>query len=791
MENDELLQDAVGLIGDDLILEGKEKPKKQAYWLPRLVSAAACLAILVGIWQILPQNDLPVGVPTYPQVTTTATTVPALPPEQGQVNLWEREDFQAYSLVYTGVQAQNLGTSSGLKLTLLDNTMPTTTAPSQGEAMVQTTPIVLFGTGVVKVESLIAGRYVAYLTEDRVPVFYDTQEGVTVDLKQRILGQDAADPEVLIAIAVEKANAMYPGLLQSENNMTFLRACIFSYINGEQRLNPEEWPLDTGFMDKLDGFRDTALEDRPKKLHSMCWESYCAAVGDPRFPDYQPYRVKFLSVDAYSGKCIVQILDMRGNGLGIRCYDLAEDTLIEIWSDINWPTAVVRCTPGGRYQTVAWNMSVRYTEGIWDADVTERHLYDDIRMYVDEYQGETVSIVDTQEGYNTGAYGWNAASEGFLSDSGKVYYYKLLPEECSGKGFYVSSGVWHDRLTRFDQDTDVWIFTAGPLQEAYTEPTALTGNFVRLICDDTVAIMERGGQYYAYQLGVGELHEPGFVDEEKGYRGIKDKRTGEEITEKIRTWEFPVAGHERLRIFLAEGVLYKQDLFSEEPAQKIARADQYVLSSDGQFAFVYCNGSDRAECYNVVTLESCAIALDDQLCSQLQLQTGAVFQMTFNEQDNSLVLSFYLEENVAQKGEVDFFGLLAELDSGGWANPEVNKAYSITEEGMELFRKAARALAYAPDGVTSPEKYYPAQFPWKLDWKGLTAALEEFGVSIPGNAISVNGTKFVLYESETEKLSLVFGGGWGLCTQHPNGGSAFWFLYESQAYTYRFVFHKP
>jgi hypothetical protein len=110
---------------------------------------------------------------------------------------------------------------------------------------------------------------------------------------------------------------------------------------------------------------------------------------------------------------------------------------------------------------------------------------------------------------------------------------------------------------------------------------------------------------------------------------------------------------------------------------------------------------------------------------------------------------------------------------------------------VEIFRKAVQAIAQEPDGATSPEQYYPAQFPQKLDWKGLTAALREFGVVIPDNAISVNGTKFILYESETEKLSLVFGGGWGLCTQHPSEGSAFWFLYESQEYVYQFVFHKP
>ena len=789
MKDEELLQDALGQIGDDLILEGNETPKRKTNRLPKVVAAAACFALLLGLWQLMPRAEQP-DVPTWPD---TQPTTGVQTPEPEIVNLWEREGFRAYSLIYSNLGTNQLSADGGAKLFLLSGatevTIPgtTTTSPEPAILVLQTAPILLSGSNTVKVESLIAGRYVAYLTEDSVPVFYDTQEGVAVDLKQRILGEDAADPEVLIAIAAEKANEMYPGLLQSENNMSFFRACIFSYINHESRLNPEEWPLDTDFMDALDGFRDTAPEDRPGKLRNMCWEAYCIALQDPRYPEMQPYRVKFLAVDVSSGKCIVQILDMVGNVLGTQCYDLAEDSLSGEYSEILWNDAVVSFSNNGRYFMVAWNRAVQYSEGVWGADFTQRHLYEDTLLGIGEYVGEEISYIDTLEGWWISP-GGNAASEGFLSDSGKVCYYKLLPEECYGKSFEVSSGVWFDRLARFDRDTDVWVFSAGP-ERTYFAPTALTGDFVRLICDDTVAIMEREGQYYAYLLGKGETNTE-KVDE-KDYSGGKFMCPGEDITEKIRTGEYPVAGHERLRTFLSEGYLYKQDLFSGDPAQKIARADQYVLSGDSQFAFVYCNGSDRAECYNVVTLESCVIALDPQLYNQLQGGVGAVFQMTFNEQDNSLVLSFYLEESVSQKGDVDFFGLLAELDPGSWAHPEVNKEYSITEAGVGIFRKAVQTIAQEPDGVASPEQYYPTQFPQNLDREGLMAALQEFGVAIPKNDINVNGTKFVLYDAGAEKLSLIFGSGWGLRDQHPGEGSGFWFLYESQEYTYQFVFHNP
>ena len=65
MKDEELLQDALGQIGDDLILEGNETPKRKTNWLPKLVSAAACFALLLGLWQLMPRAEQP-GVPTWP-----------------------------------------------------------------------------------------------------------------------------------------------------------------------------------------------------------------------------------------------------------------------------------------------------------------------------------------------------------------------------------------------------------------------------------------------------------------------------------------------------------------------------------------------------------------------------------------------------------------------------------------------------------------------------------------------------------------------------------------------------
>jgi ABC-type nitrate/sulfonate/bicarbonate transport system permease component len=95
LKDEELLQDALGQIGDDLILEGNETPKRKTNRLPKVVAAAACFALLLGLWQLMPRAEQP-GVPTWPpdQTATQPTTV-AQTPEPEIVNLWEREGFQA------------------------------------------------------------------------------------------------------------------------------------------------------------------------------------------------------------------------------------------------------------------------------------------------------------------------------------------------------------------------------------------------------------------------------------------------------------------------------------------------------------------------------------------------------------------------------------------------------------------------------------------------------------------------------------------------------------------------
>lgn len=793
MKDEELLQDALGQIGDDLILEGNETPKRKTNWLPRLASAAACFALLLGLWQLMPRAEQP-GVPTWPD--TQPTTGVQTPTEPEIVNLWEREGFRAYSLIYSNIGTNQLSADGGTKLFLLSGatevTIPgtTTASPEPGMQVLQTAPILLSGNNTVKVESLIAGRYVAYLTEDSVPVFYDTQEGVAVDLKQRILGDDVMEFETFFAIAADIANKEFPGMLETEENMDFFREKVFSYTNGLSNPSgpqPDDWPLNTDFMDALEAYKNKLPEERPRAFSSMCWTAFCLAQGDERYEDLVPYRVQFLAVDPHSGKCMVWVRDIRGNGLGIYSYDIGSDQLVQLnpYEDLYWRDASVRYSADGKYLTVAWNRAVRSSQGQHDSDVTQKHLYYDTKIQVGEYVGERVTFLDLANGW-VNSLGHNAASEGFLSPSGNVCYYKLLPEEAYLTSFTVSSKVWSDRLTRFDRDTDVWVVCTSSEPHCFDIKTALTGNFVRLICNETVAVMERGGEYYAYLLGVGERNDPGKVDEEAEYYGTLRMYTGEDITEQVRSGQYPVAAHERLRIFLAEGHLYKQDLFSGDPAQKIARADQYILSSDGLFAFVYSNGSDRAECYNVVTLESCAIALDPQLWAQLRNTEGAVFRMTFNESDNSLVLSFYsYEDDVAQEGDVDFFGLLLDLekkDIAGYGSiPVVYTDRHLSEEGVEILRKAVQQW---------PDLVYPQQLPKELDAEGLLTALEEMGVTISLKELSVNGTRFILYDQGNEKVSLYFHQFWGLY-DYPREEAGFHIECELGGYYCIYEFQNP
>lgn len=758
MRKNELLQDAIGLIGDDLIMDAKTNQKREnKHFFPKIAAAAACVGLLVGGWLLLTKQE---ATPTEPLQ-----------------NLWEREGFQAYSLVYSNAPAsQALSFEEGPKLVFLSQTetvLPTTTLPEETvppstslpEETVTAAPILLSSASTIKVESLIGGRYAAYISNTGAPIFFDTQEGVSVDLKQRILGETALNPDDVLALVVQAANELYPGMLESESNREYLFAYIKSLVYETPIPQTKDWQLDTSFMDDLSGYEYTSDEDRLARFGGMCWNVYMQTL---RLLEAQkgegadaPYRVKILSIDANSGKCIVQILDAGGQAESVQLYDMVTDTVICTLPNGTWQDSSIYYSPDGKNLTVAFCEQHASAVGpVISPDYTLRHEAWDTRYGVGPYNGEEIYAVncETAEQYTVSKY---AASQGFLSKSGKVCYFKRIPPESSGKGMWVSGKVWQNRLTLFNRDTDTWVFCTATNWNPYGEKTSLQGNFVRFMADETVAVMERGGQYYAYLLGANK----------------------QDITQQLQQGEYAVAPHERLRVFCENGHLFKQDMFSGEPAEVIAPADQYVLSSDGAFAFGYVEGSSYAMCYNVATLECCAITLDPQLCSQLLDAQGAVFRMVYNDTENTLTLSFYLEEDVADAETVDFFSLLAQLDENAPATRYTE--YQVSQALMDKFRQSAYKYDH-PDGILTWDAYYPEGFPLDLRYPQVFEAL---GIAPGEDCLDINGTVFVLYDSGGEQLMLTFYDYWGLYnyTGHDRG---FYIQYYRDGRTYHYNFCK-
>jgi hypothetical protein len=209
----------------------------------------------------------------------------------------------------------------------------------------------------------------------------------------------------------------------------------------------------------------------------------------------------------------------------------------------------------------------------------------------------------------------------------------------SGKTFYASDIVWYNRLKLYNCDTDSWVFHTFDINHNAQKGITLEGNFVRFAANETIVIMERGGKYYAYSL----------LD-------------GKEVTQDIKDGNVSMYAHEQLVTLCKDGVLLVTNMFTGQQ-QTLGQADMCVLSSDGAFAFVYCDGDSYVTCYNVASGENCRIGIDKEMCEQLFAREDAVLQMSYNEQENTLLLSYYAEKDVSGRYDtnVDFYDLLAQL----------------------------------------------------------------------------------------------------------------------------------
>lgn len=757
MKNKEFLSDAMEHIGDDLILDAKDFPKPSLLRrrLPTiLTAAAACAALVVGCFLMFPGKE-PSAIIGNPPSTTPP--LPTIPPIVDVRNLWEQEDFSAYSLLYADyTQPQGLSYSDGSQVLLLNES-------TAEQTTLQTIPLTLSGITSVKIESFIGDRYVAYLSDTGNAIFYDTQTDSIVNLHERILGDTAADPEAFLAIAESVAREKFPGIFDSPVNLEFFRAYARSMMDKTPSPLVNDWDVDISFMENLREYKYTAIEDRPRYFKYMCGEAYSLSFSHEDYIQLQPYRVQFLSIDPQSGKCVVAIRDLSGKWLSRKIYDITTDEFIDETTVSTWLHGnKVHYNANGKLLTVAYNYSV--SSGHLDPDFTLLENNYPKKIQVGKYQGETIALINCETGWQ-GIVGEQAASEGFLSESGKVCYYKKLPTECYNKRFYISGKNWHNRLTLFNQDTDQWVFCYPSGTDPYGIKTTLQGNFVRFMANENVVVMERGGVYFAFLLD--------------------GSPNGQDITQFIKDGRLSVAEHERVRVFTEDGVLYKQDLFSGAEKQSIVPADQYVLCHNGAFAFVYKTGAEQVLCYNIATLEYCAIDLDPQLLLLLQAMPNAVFRMTYNESQNSLTLSFYPEGEAEESVKVNFLEMISQIKDE--ATYTVNTQFSLSDELVEEFRQSMQKL-FDPDYANGYlSEIYPESLPMYLDRQGLNEAL---GFEITDDMLDINGTDFILYEDEDESIVLRFEPYWGLYdyTHHYSG---FLIIYTQDEYLYPYEFVHP
>lgn len=767
MKKNDFLQDAIGLIDEELVMSvgHREHKRRTAAWV-RWVAAAACLSLLLsGLMYLLPDK-------WHGKESGTITVAQ---------NLWQQNNFDAFSLSYRSAGLRKLSAHSGI--VRLENTTVTT---SSEPTVLETKTISISQDQTFKFERLIAQRYAVYRSETGFVMFYDTVEDRQLNLQERILGDTSGILTQLKETAAVVADEKYPGFLASPVNWQILDLYLTYIANGTLAEHWDEITAlipDTGFLNAM-GYEHRAEEEKRDICWNLGWELYVACMGrmDEQMLQ-QSYVVTILGIDETNGICIIATKAITGSGAQFFVYDIRSDTCSQLTGGTEDLSGILqidgytfRFSADGTVATVAYPAA--YLDGgNLRGDLTQRFVVDTKNRLVTNYRGENLGVYFLEKGtchefqdsfFQVLAPG---ASELFVSDNNSVLYYKQMEEALAGKTFHASDVVWYNRLKLYNRDTDHWVFHTVGENDQIGKKIVLQGNFVRFAANETVVIMERSGNYYAYSL----------LD-------------GSEMTQDIQDGMVSMYAHEQLVTVCQDGQLYVTNVFTGQ-RQTLGRADAYILSSNGAFAFVYCNGDDYVTCYNVASGESCRIAIDSDLRAQLFAREDAVLQMSYNEQENTLLLSYYAQEDVTDRydTDVDFYDLLSQLQDGHQDeylatmypdHPKVITDVTVTEEVMEQFRNSAYRYDH-PNGVISWETYYPEGI---TVYENKSTIFECLGLPEPENYLDVNGTQFVLYEDEDEKLQLTFWKCWLLYDyQDTDAGFSIEYTANGSVYEYRFV----
>ena len=740
MRDKELLQDAMGLIDDRLILDARQHSRP--HWV-RWVAAAACFAVLVGCIGYWRTNKHPVS----PELKIAE-------------NLWQQENFNAYSLSYKNGPA-TLSADGGGSIVLLGEE----TAPMQTEN------ITISPQQTFKFQNFIGQRYAVYLSESGFPVFYDTAEDRELDLQERILGDTSHILTRYKELVFQVAYEQYAPFMASEANRQILDLYITYYANDTLSQRWSEITAitpDIAFMDSMpeywnlsDELKRQACWNMPWQIHFDTWD-----LWEQEPYDNDPYVLKVLGMDETNGMCIVRGDDIGGSGSFYGYYDIRTDTLKHLPDAQGNNLIGVMQNQGYTFRFFADGQIATIA---WPACGFDGYAYLSAR----NYQGENLGVFFLEENKALNFQSsWSDTNQGiaasalYFSDNSRVCYYKKMDKALAGRDFWVSRQVWANRLTLFNRDTDIWVFA--PIDENRTKGWSieLQGNFIRFAAEETLVIMERGGVYYAYDL-----------------------TDGSDVTEAVTAGNITMYLHEQLGITQEKGKLYAVNLFTGE-SQLLGDGDQYILTEDGAFAFAYCQGQEHVTCYNVASGEAYEIQIDPVLCNQLFSGANVVLQMSHDPRDNTFLISYYLGEDVPETEPVDFYNLLGQLQPNPNfpepANPNRITALTVSEDIMDAFREGAYRYDH-PDGVIYWYTYYPDFLTFYEDRHSIFSCL---GLTEPEDYLAVNGTEFILYENENEQLRLIFWEDW-LLYDYTDWHSGFHIEYSVGSRVYRFEFLHP
>lgn len=748
MKKNEFLQDAIGLIDDSLIAEANA-PVQEKRTLPQWAkwcAAAACLVLIVGgLFAILKLTMSPAS--TLPQLSETT-------------NLWQQSDFDVYSLSYLPSGANPVSYQSGQAgVVLLGN------ETSQSGITSKSLSIILDKT--IKFESLVAHRYAVYRSDTGYPVFYDTVENCQVDLQERILGDTDWIYLEFMAAAEKKAEELYPGILYSDTNRKLLWQYLYGIIQDMDLSGVVAQQPDTAFMDYLADKPDEDPEYRNTLFWDMCWAAYAYAETDLQG---EMCCMQILAIDAVGGICIIRVQDVYGSGCQYLTYDITTDTCQELPDANNSLIGIMqsdgyifRFSADSSIATVAFPKAGFYGANLYQP-ILNRYKIPSIDRNVMDYQGEQYGAFFLNGETAVKLNGALGSSELFVSEKNRVLYYKKMPEASSGKSFFASDSVWFNRLQLFNKDTDRWIFCSLANGSSISKEVELEGNFVRFAAEETIAIMERGGKYFAYSL-----------------------ESGKDVTDDILNGDISLYPHEQLLVYEENGSLYKRQLFSDQAPALISKADTYLLSSDGAFAFTYCADDGYILCWNTDTLECCRIDIDAQMLQQMRSAKGAVLQMNYNEEENTLLLSFYCDEDLdtSTQSDLDFYATLEEL-TNSYTDFVTITDYTVDESIMDAFRQLADDYEQLAGSFVFGYHYPP--FLDRYDTR--YTIFGKLGLEEPTEPLSVNGTHFVLYDKGDEKLILEFHKHWGLFDYsgyYP--GLLIWYYYGDE--TLQVAFDSP